>query len=340
MTKERYFLTSVTRNSDLDSVPFDVDLLPRSRWAAGDFVVGEVLTTPRYETELDSGRMILNMKGDLLVGAFGKRSATLEGVGDWEQIDTDLRMQSLTGAGLFGKATSKSPFMPDWLELRYRGHVIRDDGKITMMQFARAGGDAKLQIPVILVVGTSMSAGKTTTGRIMIHELTRAGLRVGGAKLTGASRYRDILSFLDAGAAAVFDFVDVGLPSTVCSADQYRECLRQLLGVIAGYQLDVLVAEAGASPLEPYNGEIAIRELGERIRCTVLCASDPYAVVGVKMAFNLRPDLVAGPATATAAATALVRRLSGLYALDLTDRANMSPLRRLLADRLGLAVPV
>jgi hypothetical protein len=337
--KERYFLTSVTRSADLDSIPFDVDLLPRTRWQSGDFVVGEILTTPRYETELDSGRMILNMKGDLLVGAFGKRAATLEGVGDWEQIATDLRMQALTGAGLFGKATSKSPFMPDWIELRYRGHVIRAGDKLTMLQFARCGSGAVLQIPVVLIVGTSMSAGKTTTGRIVIHELARAGLRVGGAKLTGASRYRDVLSFLDAGAAAVFDFVDVGLPSTVCPAEQYGPALRQLLGIIADHELDVLVAEAGASPLEPYNGETAIRELGESIRCTVLCASDPYAVVGVKTAFNLHPDFVAGPATATAAATALVRRLSGLYALDLTDRSNMSPLRRLLSERLGLAIP-
>ncbi len=337
--KERFFLTSVTRNSDLDSVSFDVDLLPRSQWQSGDFIVGEILTTPRYETELDSGRMILNMKGDLLVGAFGERAATLEGVGDWKQIATDLRMQALTGAGLFGKATSRSPFMPDWIELRYRGHVMREGGKLTMLQFTRSGSGAVLRIPVVLIVGTSMSAGKTTTGRILIHELARAGLRVGGAKLTGASRYRDVLSFLDAGAAEIFDFVDVGLPSTVCPEEQYGPALRQLLGIIADYELDVLVAEAGASPLEPYNGETAIRELGDSIRCTVLCASDPYAVVGVKTAFNLHPDFVAGPATATAAATALVRRLTGLYALDLTDRSNMSPLRLLLSDRLGIDIP-
>ena len=337
--KERYFVTSVARNADLDRHPFDVDLLSRSQWETGDYVVGEILTTPRYETELDSGRMMLNMRGDLLVGALGKRSATLEGVGDWEQIGPDLRMQALTGAGLFGKATSKSPFMPDWIDMRYRGHVMRDGNKVTMMQFARSGSGAQMHIPVVLLVGTSMSAGKTTTGRIVIHELARAGFRVGGAKLTGASRYRDVLSFLDAGASAIFDFVDVGLPSTVCSEALYRDALQRLLGIVADHDLDVLVAEAGASPLEPYNGEAAIRELGDRIRCTVLCASDPYAVVGVKMAFNLRPDFVAGPATATAAATALVRRLTGLYALDLTDRANMAPLRRVLSDRLGFSIP-
>ena len=208
-----------------------------------------------------------------------------------------------------------------------------------MADFALQSGTCRFSIPTILLVGTSMSAGKTTTGRRVCKELDRAGLRVIGAKLSGAGRYRDILSYLKTGASEIYDFVDAGLPSTIVPEHEYREALRPLLNLINERAPDLLVAEAGASPLEPYNGETAIRELGDRIRCIVLCASDPYAVVGVKTAFNLHPDFVAGPATATAAATALVRRLSGLYALDLTDRGNMAPLRRLLSDRLGIAIP-
>ncbi len=68
-----------------------------------------------------------------------------------------------------------------------------------------------------------MSAGKTTTGRLIVHELHDMGHKVIGAKLTGAGRYRDVLSFRDAGAAAVFDFVDAGLPSTVEPEAKFRE---------------------------------------------------------------------------------------------------------------------
>ena len=67
-------------------------------------------------------------------------------------------------------------------------------------------------MPVVLLIGTSMSAGKTTTGRIIVHELKRAGLRVAGAKFTGAGRYRDVLAFGDAGADTIIDFVDAACP--------------------------------------------------------------------------------------------------------------------------------
>ena len=56
---------------------------------------------------------------------------------------------------------------------------------------------------------------------------------------------------------------------------------------LASVDADVVVAEAGASPLELYNGATAIEELDTNVRCTVLSASDPYAVAGVTTAFGL-----------------------------------------------------
>jgi len=189
---------------------------------------------------------------------------------------------------------------------------------------------------VVLLYGTSMSAGKTTAGRVIVHELANAGLDVIGVKLTGAGRYRDVLSFRDAGAAAVFDFVDAGLPSTVVPEDVFLTAIRPLLGRIARRRPDVVVVEAGASPLEPYNGAAAIAELGEHIRCAVLCASDPYAVTGVEHAFGLRPDVVMGPATSTSAAISLVHRLSGVPALNVLDPASLPALRGVLAGCLDV----
>ena len=64
---------------------------------------------------------------------------------------------------------------------------------------------------------------------------------------------------------------------------------------------DIVVAEAGASPLEPYNGEALLERIRPHVRCTVLCASDPYAVLGVTRGFGFDPDMVAGVATSTSA---------------------------------------
>jgi CBS domain-containing protein len=97
--------------------------------------------------------------------------------------------------------------------------------------------------------------------------------------------------------------------------------------------VDVLVAEAGASPLEPYNGEAAVAGLGEPLLC-VLCASDPYAVLGVQTAFGITPDLVSGRAASTDAGVALAERLTGIRTLNLLDSASHGQLDRLLAGRV------
>ena len=90
--------------------------------------------------------------------------------------------------------------------------------------------------------------------------------------------------------------------------------------------------------MEPYNGEAAVAALGEHTRFTVLCASDPYAVLGVQTAFGdaAPPDIVAGPAANTDAAVDLVKQLTGLRALNLLDRSTYPEFTRRLATALGL----
>lgn len=333
----RPILSTVTRISDLEAAPFHIEALPREMWATGDYVACEAIAdvSPEFDVELPSGRMSKAMEGDIVVGAFGTRMATLEGVGGWQAIGEDLSLHALTPAGLFGKATSTSPLRAPLPALHYRGHVVRD-GKVTMGEFVEPVEPALLAMPVILLVGTSMSAGKTSSGRTIIHELRRAGLKVAAAKLTGAARYRDVLSFGDAGADPIFDFVDIGLPSTVCPEDEFREKLGLLLSRIARTGADVLVAEAGASPLEPYNGAVAVEMLESNVAMMVLSASDPYAVIGVQHAFSREPDIVSGPAANTDAGIELVKKLCGVPALNLLRRSSLPALRAVLADRLDV----
>jgi len=330
-------MASLTRISDLATKPYDTAQLDRSHWASGDYVAAQVIGAPhrRYGIELASGRMVQALPGDIVIGAFGNRSATLEGVGSWCDIQ-GFELNAMTSAGLFGAVTSMSQIIPPTLRLTYLGHVVRNGKKVCMSDFAVSSTHDSFNVPTILLVGTSMSAGKTTTGRLIVHELESMGHKVIGAKLTGAGRYRDILSFRDAGADEVFDFVDAGLPSTVEPEAIFRESIRPLLHHIDSLKPDFLVAEAGASPLEPYNGAAAMDELNNNIKCTVLCASDPYAVVGVEKAFGLVPDLVTGPATSTSAAIDLVQKLTGVPALNVMDPESVVELRETLQKTLGI----
>ena len=109
---------------------------------------------------------------------------------------------------------------------------------------------------------------------------------------------------------------------------------QESLARMAALDPDVIVAEAGASPLEPYNGTEAYRRLAPLVKLTILCASDPYAVLGVQHAFNIAPDFVAGPAANTTAAIELVKRLTGVRALNLLERGGAEELRMLLDERI------
>jgi uncharacterized NAD-dependent epimerase/dehydratase family protein len=280
--------------------------------------------------------MVDAVEGDSVIGVLGVRHATLEVVGSWEAVGTDGRMNLLSAGGLMGRATSVSGTLGSPIHVQYQGHAIRDGTKLQMQDFARVPSKARAyELPTILIIGTSMSAGKTTCAKVIVRQLKRARYRVTGAKLTGAGRFRDILAMRDAGADAIVDFVDVGLPSSVVEREYFRARLRNLLGLIVETEPDVVVAEVGASPLEPYNGDTALEEMQASVAMTVLCASDPYAVVGVMQGFDMmRPDVVAGVATSTSAGVEVVEKLSGARALNMLDPESIPELRELLAGAL------
>ena len=336
---DRCTFASLARITDLSSQTFDVEAVPSAQWETGDYVVGIVTEASGYRTiELPNGRDMEVAEGDAVVGAFGTRAATLEITGSWRAIGEDGTMHALTRAGLFGYADSRSTLVQPPLQLRYHGHVLQRESKVTMNAAAPTVDERPFTTPTVLFVGTSMSAGKTTAARIVTRRLKRMGLTVLGAKLSGAGRYRDVLSIQDAGADWGVDFVDVGLPSTVVPADKYRTSLRQLLARMAKPPADVAVVEIGASPLEPYNGSIAVEELQDALAMTVLCASDPYAVLGVENAFDmLSPDLVTGVATNTAAGIDLLGQLSDRPAFNIRDKGTHDRLDALLRDRIDAA---
>ncbi len=335
---DKIFHSSLTRITDFDCVGFECQPLPREQWESGDYVLGRVsIVRGGFSSiELRNGRLIQAVEGDLILGALGVRHATLEIVGSWEAVGADGRMHLLTAAGLLGLATSISGTLGTPMRVEYQGHALRNGTKLRMSDFAkRPSKSGNYAVPTILVIGTSMSAGKTTSAKIIVRQLKREGYRVAGAKLTGAGRYRDVLAMQDAGADAIFDFVDVGLPSSVLDPEDFRLRLGDLLGLIVEARPDVVVAEAGASPLEPYNGDTALAEIEDSVVMNVLCASDPYAVVGIMRGYQMvQPDLVAGIATSTSAGVEVVEKLSGAKALNILDPASIPELRRLLANAL------
>jgi hypothetical protein len=334
----KLIFTGLTRISDLSEKEFDIIKLEKSFWDTGDYVVCKVLKkgSDVFKIELPNGRMRGVMGDDVLVGVLGIRHATLEATGSWKEVEEDGVMHVLTGGGLFGKLTSKSVYIHEMIKIEYMGHAFRKGKKQTMDNFVRPFEDRPFDTPVVLFVGTSMSAGKTTSARIVTHLLKVAGLKVVGAKFTGAGRYKDILAIKDVGADAVFDFVDAGLPSSICDKSIYLEKLTYLKNAVSSVAADVAVIEIGASPLEPYNGDLAINAIREQVKCTVLSASDPYSVLGLMKAFDIVPDIVTGVSTNTIAGRELVEKLCNVTALNLIDPKSIPKLKAILSKTLGI----
>jgi hypothetical protein len=331
--------TSVTRRVRSGPGPLSFAPLDREGWDDGHVVVCEATGAAGHGTvEQAAGRIVEVVPGDLIAGALGVRRATLEVVGDHRDVGADLALATLTRGGVLGAITAASrQARPYVVNLAYRGHLRAAGAPVRLRDIALSEPAVEPALPpTVLLVGSSMSAGKTTAARAIIRVLRAQGRHVAGVKLTGVGRYHDVLSMRDAGARAIFDFVDGGLPSTVADADEVAGCCRRVLGAVAAAEPDVLVAEVGASPLEPYRSEVAIALLQEATRLVVLCASDPYAASGVIEAFGLTPDLIAGRATSTPAGIALAEALTGCPAVDVTDPASRPALAAALSGALGL----
>ena len=181
--ENKFIYTSLTRISDLKEKDFELNKIERSHWETGDYVVGKIIDPGSniLSLELPNGRMRGVIGGEWVIGALGERFATLEATGSWKDVEEDLRMHVLTAAGLMGKLTSKSVFIPNMMEVVYEGHVFRDSNKICMDQFVEERPDVEFSTPVVLFTGTSMSAGKTTSARIVTNLFKLAGYKVVGA---------------------------------------------------------------------------------------------------------------------------------------------------------------
>lgn len=329
---------SVCRIADLDERDFDTEPVPKSRWSNGDYVVARVSSRPTSSARIEAptGWQIEPLEGELIVGALGKRSATRGLVGSWEDVEADGTMHVLGGGGVFGKVSSVSPTRDRPIALQYEGHVQRDGSTENMLNFTSDVEPGEFTLPVILVLGTSMSSGKTMTARVLVRALKEMGYAPLSCKLSGSGRYHDVLSMKDAGAEAIFDFVDAGFPTTVVPEREYRKRTRRLLTSIENADGDVLVAEIGASPLEPYNGDTAIELLQDNVQFSIATATDPYSIVGLNSVLDVPIDLVTGIATNTTAGINLIEQITEFPALNLQHEAEKGTLKEMLQENVRI----
>jgi hypothetical protein len=286
-----------------------------------------------YNTVEDvTGRMLSLRAGDVLAGTLGARRALRGYAGEVpKRLSVGDVVNVLNLGGILGRCTSANPEIGAPFDAEVLGAVLAFPdlgdrvGRPAHIRDHAVPAAERLEcaVPVVYVAGTCMNAGKTVAATELVRGLSRGGLRVAAAKLTGVALMRDSLSMLDAGAVAALTFNDAGMASTRAgtTAAMAKGIFNRLAAHPRG-RPDVIVAELGDGILGEYGVQDILNddELMGVGAAHVLCAPDPVGCWGVaelyRREYNLPITVITGPATDNDVGREYVRRALGLPAFN------------------------
>lgn len=211
---------------------------------AGDLVAAEVTAIGNHtHLENGSGRQCRLFPGDLVIGAHGNRYASdyYEG---YVSAGPDVHL--LAASGLIGTVASTHTSHAEPTRLRIVGPVVDgDDVPVSLERFARAATPAPApRMGTLVVVGSTMNAGKTTTTASILRGWRSAGWQAGGGKVTGTGSGKDRWAYVDAGASQVSDFLDFGIASSYGHPiDALERTMRSVRDALVSDGADAVVLE-------------------------------------------------------------------------------------------------
>ena len=293
----------------------------------GDLVLANVTAIGQHtRLELPEGRRSQLYVGDEIIVAYGHRYAPDQFEAE---APADLGECHLVAAGgIASRLLSKNTKIKNPTRIKPLGLLADTDRyPLNLRDWSIDGRSIPQQLPLVLVVaGTAMNAGKTTTAARLIKGFQRAGKRVGAAKVTGTGAGGDIWQMKDAGAVEVVDFTDAGYASTYLLAPQEIEkVFLRLLSYLGNLDLDVIVIEVADGLLQTETAEL-LASPGFSFYCdkVIFSASDAMgAVAGVQwlQTKGLAVCAVSGSLTASPLA---VRETSGATGLPVLGKKELS----------------
>jgi hypothetical protein len=323
-----------TRHVPLESLAGlleDPHLVPR----AGDLVLARVQRVGKHAAiELAHSRRATMFVGDEVLVSYAARYAPDQFLAE---VPANLGPCHLAASGgVAATVTARHGSVAAPTELMPLGLLVDAQGeRVNVSRFALPKGKPNGARPLTIAsLGTSMNAGKTTSAAYLISGLVAAGLRVGGAKITGTGSGNDSNLLRDAGAAVVLDFTDAGHSST------FGLDLPALEGILNAVQtrmlaerVDVLVMEI-ADGLLQRETEMLLRSayVQQRIDACVFSSGEAMgAIAGVQwlQAQRLPVLALAGTLTRSPLAKVEAEQATGLHAMGLDELGNADAARKL-----------
>lgn len=298
-------------------------LATRQAAKVGDVVAVRALgeSSSYGNLELPSGRLAKINRGDVLLGALGKRRALKGFVGNVpETVAAGDRLHLLNMGGVVGVCEGHHSSFTDAIELEVIGIACDANGVALNISDGALTPTDRLDssAPIVLIAGSCMNSGKTVAATEIIKQATAAGRKVAAAKISGVACLRDTLNMKDHGAIETASFLDCGLPSTVDHGD-LGSVAKAILNHLNSLSPDLIVVELGDGIVGGYSVDEVLKdeEIINAVRSFVFCASDYVGVIGgaaVLKSFGIEIDVVAGSVTDSQMGEDYIRERLGLAA--------------------------
>lgn len=218
---------------------------------AGDIAIFEIIEIGKHQSvQSDRIRNTAIFPGDYIMAAWADRYATSQYEG---YVPTEIHehYHILGAGGAIGIVKSQNAFLDDIepTKVKLIGYCCEKDGTVINSKFYKKNRHKFMsEVPknskIILSIGSTMDSGKTTTAAFVARGLKTSGKIVAFLKFTGTAYSKDKDFVHDCGADVVFDFSDVGYPSTyMCEKDDLLDVYQSLLKLTEPFEPDYIVME-------------------------------------------------------------------------------------------------
>jgi hypothetical protein len=271
----------------------------------GDVVYGKISRIGQHtELENKSGRIHRLNEGSAAIFVFGNRYAPDYYEGFISEAMT-AKASLLARSGVVGDVQVKNSSVKEPTQVKILGYVCTSEGQVLNTrrhslikpdQVKKKEERAKM----LLFVGTSMNAGKSTSAIAACWALSSMGYNVRASKVTGTASLKDILYMQDAGASIVNDFTHFGFPSTYLLEEKdVLSIFNDLDLKYANNPKNYWVVELADGILQRETALLLqSKDVRSRIYRLVFAAHDTFGAVGgldiLKQKFGLIPDAISG----------------------------------------------
>lgn len=287
------------------SLPMPISAFACEKARHGDVVLARVHQVNSSYDMLETldGQEVTLSGGELIIGVLGTRKALKGFAGKLPaQLEPGMMLHLLNKGGVIGECTGfhRNLGWPTLVE--YIGSVCRNGQPVNLRDSALPLVTAPPpDLPVVMVMGTCMNAGKTAVCKQVLRLFSEKGFRLHAAKVSGVACLQDLLAMERSGAEKVMSFQDFGFASTTEEHD-LAPIARSLVHYLAEPKPDFILLEMGDGILGGYHvaSLFADPELMSRNVALILCANDLMGAWGGMewlARHGHRPALISGPVT-------------------------------------------